>query len=158
MSIKVQFLPVGLYILLYVILFYSQPSKAPAGRSNTYIPTMDYFYKTLLFVTLTVAVRAQTCSTDGSSAKVSTSSITLGNETFQLEKAVEIYPNPCSDVLHIQMPSDQVLSKVTVFNNLGQKVLEAKSLDIVTTSLSSGVHFIEITTAEGTIHKKFIKL
>ena len=86
------------------------------------------------------------------------SSITLGNETFQLEKAVEIYPNPCSDVLHIQMPSDQVLSKVTVFNNLGQKVLEAKSLDIVTTSLSSGVHFIEITTAEGTIHKKFIKL
>ena len=39
---------------------------------------MDYFYKTLLFVTLTVAVRAQTCSTDGSSAKVSTSSITLG--------------------------------------------------------------------------------
>ena len=81
MSIKVQFLPVGLYILLYVILFYSQPSKAPAGRSNTYIPTMDYFYKTLLFVTLTVVASAETCATDGSSAKVSTSSITLGKST-----------------------------------------------------------------------------
>lgn len=85
------------------------------------------------------------------------STTTLGNENFDLEKAISIYPNPSSDVLHIQMPSTTSLEKVTIYNNLGQKVMENSSLDFSVTALSTGVHYIDIQTADGTFHKKFLK-
>lgn len=85
------------------------------------------------------------------------SSITLGNESFDLEKAISIYPNPSSDVLHIQMPSTVSLEKVIIYNNLGQKVMENASLDFSVAALATGVHYIDIQTTEGTYHKKFIK-
>lgn len=85
------------------------------------------------------------------------STATLGNQNFELENAIALYPNPSSDVLHIQMPTSTTLEKVTVYNNLGQKVMENSSLDFSVASLSTGVHYIDIQTADGTYHKKFIK-
>lgn len=85
------------------------------------------------------------------------SSITLGNQNFDLENAISIYPNPSSDVVHIQMPSTSTLEKVIVYNNLGQKVMENSSLEFSVSTLSTGVHYIDIQTTEGTFHKKFIK-
>jgi aminopeptidase N len=85
------------------------------------------------------------------------STILLGNQSFELEKAIVIYPNPGSDVLHIQMPSTTTLEKVIIYNNLGQKVMENSSLDFSVTGLSTGVHYIDIQTTDGTFHKKFIK-
>lgn len=85
------------------------------------------------------------------------SNITLGNETFVLENAVVLYPNPSSSELHIQMPGNLVLEKVVVYNSLGQRVLENNTIDLEVSSLSSGVHYVEIQTSEGTYHKKFIK-
>lgn len=85
------------------------------------------------------------------------SSVTLGNQNFDLDNAVSIYPNPGSEVLHIQMPTTSTLEKVIVYNNLGQKVLENSTLDFSVNSLSTGVHFVDIQTTDGTYHKKFIK-
>lgn len=85
------------------------------------------------------------------------STVTLGSQDFELENAIVLYPNPSSDVLHIQMPTSTSLEKVTVYNNLGQKVMENSSLDFSVASLSAGIHYIDIQTAEGTYHKKFIK-
>ena len=85
------------------------------------------------------------------------SSATLGNQNFDVDNAVSIYPNPSSDVVHIQMPSTSTLEKVTVYNNLGQKVLENSTLDFSVNSLSTGVHYVDIQTTDGTYHKKFIK-
>lgn len=85
------------------------------------------------------------------------SNATLANEVFSLEEAVVLYPNPAEDELHIQMPNNIVLNEVVVYNSLGQKVLTNNSLDLMITGLSTGVHYLEIHTAEGTIHKKFIK-
>jgi hypothetical protein len=55
------------------------------------------------------------------------------------------------------MPSSIVLEKVTVYNNLGQKVIENSISDFSVTTLSTGVHYIEIQTSEGIFHKRFIK-
>ncbi|MCF6129311.1 T9SS type A sorting domain-containing protein [Flavobacterium sp. AS60] len=85
------------------------------------------------------------------------SSVTLGNQNFDLDNAVSIYPNPGSDLVHIQMPITSTLEKVIVYNNLGQKVLENSNLDFSVNSLSTGVHYVDIQTTEGTYHKKFIK-
>lgn len=85
------------------------------------------------------------------------SSITLDSQDFDLDKAIAIYPNPASDVLHIQMPTTSTLEKVIIYNNLGQKVMESSALDFSVSSLPTGVHYLDIQTAEGTYHKKFIK-
>lgn len=84
-------------------------------------------------------------------------SVTLGNESFNLEKAIALYPNPVSNDLHIQMPSNIQFEKVTVFNNLGQKVIENNASDFSVNQLSSGIHYVQIQTSEGTFHKKIIK-
>jgi aminopeptidase N len=82
---------------------------------------------------------------------------TLGNDTFDLEKAIAIYPNPVTDELHIQMPSNVSLEKVILFNNLGQIVKENNTMDVSVADLSSGVLYAQIQTSEGTFHKKIIK-
>ena len=83
--------------------------------------------------------------------------VTLGNENFNLEKAIALYPNPVSNELHIQIPSNISIEKVTIFNNLGQKVIENNTANFSVSQLSSGVHFVQIQTSEGTFHKKIIK-
>ena len=85
------------------------------------------------------------------------SMITLGNDSFDLNEAIVLYPNPSSDVLHVQMPGNIILEKAIIYNSLGQKVAENNSLDFSVSGLSSGVHYIDIQTSEGTYHKKFIK-
>lgn len=83
--------------------------------------------------------------------------VTLGNENFNLEKAIALYPNPVSNELHIQIPSNIYIEKVIIFNSLGQKAIESNELDFSVNQLSSGIHFVQIQTSEGTFHKKIIK-
>ena len=84
--------------------------------------------------------------------------LTLGTDSFEINNAIAIYPNPSDDVIHIQMPNSITIKKASVFNNLGQKVLENETLTFSISSLSTGVHFLQIETSEGTYHKKFIKI
>ena len=83
--------------------------------------------------------------------------VTLGNEAFQLEETVSIYPNPTNDELHIMMPTNVQLQKVEIYNTLGQLVGLQSTVDFNVNNLSSGLHVIKITTSEGIIHKNFIK-
>jgi hypothetical protein len=85
------------------------------------------------------------------------STITLGNDAFTLDQAMAVYPNPTNDYLHIQMPSNMVLERVTVYNNLGQVVLENTTTSLNVSALSTGVHYVDVQTSEGVFHKKFIK-
>ncbi len=82
---------------------------------------------------------------------------TLANGNFELENAIALYPNPVSNEIHVQLPSNVILNKITFYNSLGQKVLENNSTNFSVTSLSSGVHFVSVETSEGTFHKKIIK-
>lgn len=83
--------------------------------------------------------------------------VTLGNETFDLEKAITIYPNPVNNEIHIQMPASIAIEKIRLFNTIGQLVQENDTLDFSVATLPSGVLYIEIETSQGTFHKKIIK-
>lgn len=83
--------------------------------------------------------------------------ISLGNEIFDLEKAISLYPNPVNDSVHIQLPDTIHLENVTIYNNLGQVVLEENKIDFSLSSVSSGVYEVQIQTEEGIYHKKIIK-
>jgi aminopeptidase N len=82
---------------------------------------------------------------------------TLANENFELENGIAVYPNPVKDELHIQLPSNLIVNSVTLFNGIGQKVLENSSSDFSVSTLSSGIYYVKIETSEGTFHKKIIK-
>lgn len=84
--------------------------------------------------------------------------VTLGTSSVEIEKTIAVYPNPVADELHIQLPSNITLEKVIAFNSLGQKILESTTLDFSTSSLSSGIHYLQIVTSEGTFNKKIIKI
>ncbi len=83
--------------------------------------------------------------------------VNLGNESFNLEQTISVYPNPVNDILHIMMPSTVQLEKVELYNTLGQLVDTKNANDFSVTELSTGLHILKITTSEGVIHKNFIK-
>jgi aminopeptidase N len=83
--------------------------------------------------------------------------VALSNENFDLEKAIALYPNPVSNELHIQIPSTISIEKVIIFNSLGQKIIENNAANFSVSQLSSGIHYVQIQTSEGTFHKKMIK-
>lgn len=83
--------------------------------------------------------------------------VTLANETFDLAQTISVYPNPATDELHIMMPTTLTLENIEIYNTLGQLIGEKNTLDFSISALSSGLHFLKISTSEGIIHKNFIK-
>lgn len=73
-----------------------------------------------------------------------------------ISESFEVYPNPVSNVLYIRMKNDLIIEKVTVYNNLGQKIVESKETILDVSYLSSGIYFVEVTTNQDKAVKKVI--
>lgn len=82
---------------------------------------------------------------------------TLAASNFQLEGSIFIFPNPAHNEIEVQIPATVNLELVTIYNTLGQKILETNDPKINTTSLSEGTYFVSIATSVGVFHKKMIK-
>jgi sugar lactone lactonase YvrE len=75
---------------------------------------------------------------------------------------VAIYPNPVSDLLHVQLKTDKVRSfeilsmdgkteSVSLINKVG------KDVEINTQNLKPGIYILRVVIAEGVVSEKFIK-
>jgi len=95
------------------------------------------------------------------------SSLSCGNTTEVNESSnllIEIFPNPLTNLLTIQVPEYYNKQQITytIFNSLGQKIItgqliEEKSiLDI--SQLTSGVYYLEVTVGSNKVCKKLLKL
>ncbi|MGH2666202.1 M1 family aminopeptidase [Flavobacterium sp.] len=82
---------------------------------------------------------------------------TLGTENFDSGAAIQLYPNPVSDILTINLPESITLEKVSLYNTLGQKSLETNQHEINVSQLTSGLYVAVFKTSNGTFHKKIIK-
>jgi hypothetical protein len=75
--------------------------------------------------------------------------------------AINIYPNPASDVLNIQNNSNETIAAIEIYTINGAKVKEHKGNESITTisvtDLQTGVYFVKVTTNNGTSNYKFIK-
>lgn len=74
----------------------------------------------------------------------------------------DLYPNPSSQTLHIDMSIDNGMNnEVKVFSTQGQLIqsfsTSAMSFDIQVGDLKPGLYMVSIDTAEGKITKKFVK-
>ena len=84
--------------------------------------------------------------------------VVLGIGDNQIDKQIEIYPNPASDWVHIQKPEDIFIESIQIFDVLGRQVLVTdKHEEVYIGSLNSGIHFMTIETDQGTVQKKIIK-
>ena len=77
---------------------------------------------------------------------------------------MKIFPNPVLKLLFIELPSDEEIKTIEVFNSLGEKVntvsfpFEESAASINVSELSSGFYFISVYTTSGNIYrKKFVK-
>lgn len=82
---------------------------------------------------------------------------TLGLNGVDLANVIQLYPNPASTKLTIQVPETINFEKAIIFNHLGQQIKETNNSNSDVSELSSGIYYISLLTSEGTFHKKFIK-
>jgi hypothetical protein len=75
--------------------------------------------------------------------------------------AINIYPNPATDVLNVQNNSNDTIAAIEIYTINGAKVKEHKGSESITTisvaDLQTGVYFVKVTTNNGTSNYKFIK-
>lgn len=83
--------------------------------------------------------------------------VSLGTQIFAADQILAAYPNPVTDEIHIQKPTDVAVINNRIFNNIGQKVLENSNLTFSVSELANGVYYLEIETSQGIYHKKIIK-
>ena len=67
-----------------------------------------------------------------------------------------IYPNPAKETITITLQDVNTLQKTTIYNSLGQEVLESTQSSLDVSSLSKGVYVIEVQTPTGKASKKLI--
>ncbi|NBL63586.1 T9SS type A sorting domain-containing protein [Flavobacterium sp. NST-5] len=71
---------------------------------------------------------------------------------------VSIYPNPTSGEISVQLPQNEKVSELSIYNMMGQKVAVKNQENFDVSHLTSGTYFLQITTEEGNIiTKKFLK-
>lgn len=85
------------------------------------------------------------------------STATLAASPFELEGSIYLYPNPAEETIEVQLPAYVDLQQLTLYNIMGQKVLESKSSQVGISELSSGSYFVTIETTSGIFYKKLIK-
>jgi Leucine-rich repeat (LRR) protein len=83
---------------------------------------------------------------------------------FNLDGAIDLYPNPSDNTINISTRSNVMVQSVNIFNTLGQSVKSdtlgnlSKISTIDIANLKTGTYFIEIFTDSGKTTRKFIKL
>ena len=83
----------------------------------------------------------------------------LSNQNFDISNALNLYPNPVKDVLHIDSQQNIVITDITIYNAFGASVLGiTDSGQVIDVSfLQAGIYFIKTVSARGVSISKFIK-
>jgi aminopeptidase N len=86
------------------------------------------------------------------------STATLDISDFNFYQSIQIYPNPTSRTLSIDLPEGIVIESAIFHTVLGQKIMETKSdKNWNISSFASGIHFLSVQTNKGSKQFKFIK-
>lgn len=81
----------------------------------------------------------------------SCNSNTLATVPFSEAAAVQIYPNPTKDAIHIQ--SSKTITALALYSLTGALLQSAKGNDIDLTAFAGGLYLLKIMTADGVISK-----
>ena len=79
----------------------------------------------------------------------------LSSDTFVLEN-FNIYPNPTTDILNIELKENLTLEKVFIYNSIGQLVKETSEKIINVSDFATGIYNVQVLTNQGKATKKVI--
>ncbi|WP_047549567.1 M1 family aminopeptidase [Psychroserpens sp. Hel_I_66] len=84
--------------------------------------------------------------------------VLLGVNDGLIDRELVLYPNPTSEVLHINKPESLDISEVKIFNPLGQLVNKMPFTQTIdTSSWTTGLFFVQFQTKDGVITKTVLK-
>jgi hypothetical protein len=82
----------------------------------------------------------------------------LTTHNLVVEKQLQIYPNPCTSVLHIDLPNQATPQTIRVFNMLGQQQLyNNHSNSITVEQLPAGYYRVDVLWEDTHYRQSFIK-
>lgn len=79
----------------------------------------------------------------------------LSSDTFVLEN-FNIYPNPTTDILNIELKENLTLENVLIYNTSGQLVKETSEKIINVSGFAKGIYNVQVLTNHGKATKKVI--
>jgi|GEM_PF-870719 len=79
----------------------------------------------------------------------------LSSDTFVLEN-FNIYPNPTTDILNIELKENLTLEKVLVYDTTGKLVKETTEKTINVSAFAKGMYNVQVVTNQGKATKKVI--
>jgi len=83
---------------------------------------------------------------------------TLSSKSFDLLTGISLYPNPATNNLSLDLPSNVVVEKTTFYNAMGQLAKETTTANHWDVSAwSAGIYFMTVQTNSGTTQLKFVK-
>lgn len=83
--------------------------------------------------------------------------VTLSHLPFDIEQVIKVYPNPVSDKLIIEIPKYLSFENLSIYNMLGQQVMESNAETIDLSHFDAGIYQLRIKTNSGVFTKKIIK-
>ena len=79
----------------------------------------------------------------------------LSTDNFVLPN-FDMYPNPVSNQITIQLNNNLKLERINIYNILGQLINSYSEKVIKTTDYSEGIYYVEVITNQGKSIKKLI--
>ncbi|MBS1593878.1 MAG: T9SS type A sorting domain-containing protein [Bacteroidetes bacterium] len=124
------------------------------GTNDTYAsPKVNFTAPGLYTVSLHIVSPTGGTPASGDTTKVDYITVTWPTAVSDLNKdmALEIYPNPVSDVLTVR--TAEPITELTLINTLGQRVMtrtnESRSVSFSVRSFEEGTYLLEVVTASG---------
>lgn len=130
------------------------------NSSNTANPIHNYTNNGSFNVKL---VASNHCHSDSLTKNISILSTILNSNNF--EDIIRVFPNPTIDKLNIEIPINDKIISITIYDNIGRKILDINNdnklhdryISTDLSSLNNGTYLIKIKTSKEIKFKKIIK-
>lgn len=113
-----------------------------------------------LLVHNTTYYASQTIDGKESSKRLAVKAVNKSLSTTEydsLNHIINVYPNPFTVNVKINLPENVAIQQVEVINSIGQTVYETKTSQLELENVPSGLYVVRVSTNHGNITKKIIK-
>lgn len=100
------------------------------------------------------------CAAATADVVVNVTTVTATNSASLAENSVEVYPNPVTDNLYINLSKVDGTKSVKVVDMLGRVIYEStneNTINVETSDLSKGMYYIQVQSDFGHLTKSFLK-